>query len=380
MRLPFSARGTRRRSGRRGGPDPKAAFQFGVFAVLTVALTVYMALRIVGASFQSSYPLVAEFDDVSGLKSGDLVKVDGAPVGQVGGVKVVRGRAVVTMSVRDDIKMPVDSTAVIRWHNLIGQREVYLQPGQSGDILRHGGHLAHTQSTVDLGTVINSLGPLTGSLDPREINQILQAFATALNGNQGNINQITDNLRTLLSTFGARTATIDQMIRDYKTVTDAVTARDAEIAATVQNLVTLTQAFSTGSGTLNNALIQLRQFTGNLQSTVGGNDQQLGQIVGSTRDLLEIAHKKVTVLHGIINGLPTALQALLTTLDGGHFTRTALVCLNINQFTAQCPFPATLPPPAAGGGGSTMNTAQQSAFDKLATLFLLGATGAGAGG
>lgn len=379
MRLPLSTRGKRGRSGRRNGPDPKAAFRFAVFAVVTIALTVYMAIRIVGASFQSSYSLVAEFDDVSGLKSGDLVKVDGAPIGQVGDVRVARGKAVVTMSVRQDIRMPVDSTAVIRWHNLIGQREVYLQPGQSSEILPHGAHVRHTESTVDLGTVINSLGPLTGSLDPREINQILQAFATALNGNQGDINQITANLATLLSTFGARSATIDQMIRDYKTVTDAVSARDAEIATTVQSLVTLTQAFSTSRGTLDNALIQLRQFTGNLQTTVGGNDQQLGQIVGSTKDLLEIVHKRISLLRSIVNGLPTALQALLTTLDGGTFTRTALVCMNLNQFTEKCPFPDSLPPPASSGG-QKMSPTDQAQFAKLATLFLLGATGAGGGG
>jgi phospholipid/cholesterol/gamma-HCH transport system substrate-binding protein len=359
-----------------GGPSARATTRFAVFALVTVSLTVYMAMRITGFTFQSSYTLSAQFDDVAGLKPGDLVKVDGAQVGHVDGVKVRLGKAVVSMSVRDDIRMPVDSTAVIRWRNLIGDREVYLQPGASESLLPHGAKIRHTESTVDLGTVINSLGPLTGSLNPQEINQILQAFATALNGNEGNINQITDNLGVLLNTFGSRTATIDQMIKDYKTVTDAVTSRDSEIATVVDNLTTLARAFNDSSTVLSNALQQLHTFTGNLNSTVGGQSKQLGEIIGSTKDLLNIAHNNMTTLHGIVNGLPTALQALLTTLDGGHFTRVAVVCLNINRYTEKCPFPDTLPPPAAAGG-KKMTPQEQANFSKVASLFLLGATGAG---
>jgi phospholipid/cholesterol/gamma-HCH transport system substrate-binding protein len=355
--------------------------RFTIFAVVTISLTIFMALKIVGASFQDSYGLVASFDDVSGLKAGDLVKIAGAEVGKVDGVKIARGKAIVTMSIREDIRMPLDSTAQIRWRNLIGQREVYLQPGRSDQILPHGATVSHTESTVDLGAVINSLGPLTGSLDPDEINQILQAFATALDGNQGNINQITDNLALLLDTFGSRTATIDQMIKDYKTVTDAVGDRDAQIAITVENLQTLARAFNSSTGTLNAALVELRTFSGNLNAAVGSRDRQLGQVIGSTKDLLEIARQKMTVLRGIINGLPSALQGLLATLDGGNFVRSAMVCININQFTQKCPFPASLPPPASAAGTtvSKMTAKEKANFAKVASLFLLGAVNAGGG-
>jgi phospholipid/cholesterol/gamma-HCH transport system substrate-binding protein len=357
----------------RRGPKRKAAVRFLAFAIVTVSLTVFIAIKIIGTSFGNTYTLVASFDNVSGLKSGDLVKVAGAVVGQVDSVKVVLGKAEVRLAVDTKIEMPVDSEAVIRWRNLIGKREVYLQAGQSGEILHDRGRITRTQSTVDLGAVINSLGPLTGSLDPKEINQILQTFAVALNGNEGNINQITSNLGLLLTTFGERSATIDQMIKDYKTVTDTVGQRDLEIAQTVQNLQTLTQAFATSNGTLSNALIQLNRFSGNLNSVTSGNAKQIGEVVTSTRDLLEIAHQRVTVLSGIVAGLPTALQALLTTQSGGHFTRTSLVCLNV-KLTPKCPFTEVLPPPPASGSSSArqqVSAADQASFSKLASLLLL---------
>jgi phospholipid/cholesterol/gamma-HCH transport system substrate-binding protein len=367
---------TRARTRARRGPARKAALKFLAFGIVTVCLTVFMAFKIVGTGFGSSYRLVANFDNVAGLQSGDLVKVAGAPVGRVDSVKVVLGKAEVRMSVSKDIQMPADSEAVIRWRYLIGKREVYLQPGQGGDILRDGGRITRTQSTVDLGAVINSLGPLTGSLDPKEINQILDTFAVALNGNQGNINQITSNLSLLLSTFGDRSATIDQMIKDYKTVTDTIGQRDVEIAQTVQNLQTLTQAFAASNGTLSDALVQLNRFTGNLNSVTSGNTKQIGAVITTTRDLMEIAHSRVTVLSGIVSGLPTALQALLTTQSGGHFARTSLVCLNV-KLTAKCPFTEVLPPPPASGSSSSssarpqVSPADQATFSRLASLLLM---------
>jgi phospholipid/cholesterol/gamma-HCH transport system substrate-binding protein len=364
---------TRARPRPRRGPGRGAALRFLAFGVVTVCLTVFMAIKIVGTGFGSSYGLVASFDNVAGLQAGDLVKVAGAPVGRVDSVKVVLGKAEVRLSVGKKIQMPVDSEAVIRWRNLIGKREVYLQAGQSGDILRDGGRITRTQSTVDLGAVINSLGPLTGSLDPKEINQILETFAVALNGNQGNINQIIGNLGLLLETFGDRSATINQMIKDYKTVTDTVGQRDLEIAQTVQNLQTLTQAFAASNTTLSDALIQLHRFTGNLNSVTSGNTKQIGAVITSTRDLMEIAHSHVTVLSGIVAGLPTALQALLTTQSGGHFARTSLVCLNV-ELTPTCPFTEVLPPPPAAGSTSArpqVTAADQATFGRLASLLLL---------
>jgi phospholipid/cholesterol/gamma-HCH transport system substrate-binding protein len=362
-------------SRRRRGPSRRAAVRFTVFALITTLLTLYLALRIIGQSFGDHYSIQARFDNVSGLRNGNLVKVSGVPVGQVTEVKVVQGKALVRLSVDQQVRLPADSEAVIRWRDLIGTREVYLTPGQSTGFLRSGGEITRTESSVDLGSVINSLGPLIGSLDPTEINRVLQTFATALQGNEGNINQIVGNLNLLLTTFGSRSATIDQMIKDYKVVTDAVGQRDQEIAQTVQNLQSLAAAFNANRGVLTTALAHLRKFTGDFNSVTAGNVQQLSQVVTTTRQLLNIAHQHSQVLNGIVQGLPSALQALMSTQSGGHFARASLVCLNF-VYTPTCPFPEVLPP-AAAGSTSKLGAKDKATFGRLAGLLLLGAVNGG---
>ena len=92
------------------------------FAVCAV-FTGYLAFTIGNIHlFQKTYKLSATFDDATGLGRDDNVKVAGVVVGKVNGVQLDQGRARVTFQVRKDVKVPTDSSAAIRWRNLLGQR------------------------------------------------------------------------------------------------------------------------------------------------------------------------------------------------------------------------------------------------------------------
>ncbi|TDD91768.1 MCE family protein [Actinomadura darangshiensis] len=370
---------------RRQRLDLRSARRFVVFGVVTTLLTVYMAFRIVGADLGPGLHLRATFDDVSGLRPGDEVKVAGTPVGRVTSVEVVDGRAAVEMKIDPSLHIAADSSAVIRWKDLIGKREIYLETGSSGVMLTDGQRLTRTRSAADLGALINDLGPLVGGIDPNEINKILESFATALDGNQDKIDQMSVNLAALLRTLGARSGTIRQMIGDYKTVTDALAARDRQIAATITNLTDLTRAFAQDRAALGTASTRLGDVATNLDKVLGGSAPQLGRLVQGTSDLMEIAHRRMRDLDKMIKSLPSALQALLTLMDGGRFLRGNALCMNV-VYTDTCPFPENLPPPpAAGSGGgpavsggdAKLSPAQQQVFQAMVKLAFLGGRSGG---
>jgi phospholipid/cholesterol/gamma-HCH transport system substrate-binding protein len=380
----MALRRSRRR--RKRGPDRRSAWRFLVFAVVTISLTAYLTVRITGTDLGSGMQLRAVFDDVSGLRTGDRVKVAGSPVGRVTSVKVDDGRAVVSMKVRSSLKIPDDSSVVIRWRDLIGERQIYLEPGSSQAMAKDGQTLTRTRSAADLGSLINALAPLVGGVDPNEINKILQSFAVALDGNQGRIDQITTNLAALLRILGARSGTIHQMIGDYKTITDALAARDRQIVQTIGSLTELTQAFAQDRGVLDTATVKLSDVATNLDKTIGGSDRQLGQLVDSTASLMEIAHRNMGQIEKLIKSLPMALQAVLTILDGGRFARGNALCINI-EHTDKCPFPENLPPPPASGSGggpaisadaARLTPGQQRTFQAMVRMLFLGGQNGGA--
>lgn len=333
--------------GKGRGPDIGVLARFAIFAIVTGLLTVFIAAQIMGSTFAARYTLTATFDDVTGLLPGDAVKVAGSPVGQVDGVKVVLGRAVVTMKVDKDVKLPDDSTAAIRWRNIIGQRMIYLVPGQSPAFFRDGDRVAHTQSVVDLSDIVNSLGPLTRNLDPNQLNQVLEAFSTMLDGNEGNINLTIANLQGLLDTFATRQQTIGQMVKDYKTLSDVAVARDKEIAAAVDNLASLTQFFAGNQQTLDNAVTTISTTTSDLNAVLGGREAQLGRIIASLSQFTGTFRMNVNELEKMVQELPYALRELFQTANGGHFLRTNALCINIQP--GPCPFKMQIPGATTGG-------------------------------
>ncbi|WP_030169709.1 MCE family protein [Spirillospora albida] len=332
------------------GPEYSTIAKFAVFVAVTGLLTFYIGQQILGASFRDRYTLTATFDDVTGLLTGDAVKIAGAPVGQVASIDIVRGKAVVGLEVDEGVAIPSDSTAAIRWRNVMGQRVVYLEPGRQRARLGDGGRIPHTRSAVDLGELVNNLGPLTRNLDPNQLNKILFSFSQALEGNEQNIAQLTDNLDLLLQTFAARRSTIKQMIDNYETVAGVIAKRDHQIAASVDNLESLTRVFANNHKVLENAIVELGGVTTNLNAVLGGNDAQLARIIGNLSEVAETFRLNVDQLEKMVQGLPLTMRQLFAAANGGHYLRTNALCLNVVQ--GPCPFEMKVPRTEGSGGGS----------------------------
>ncbi|GAA3204171.1 MlaD family protein [Actinocorallia longicatena] len=371
----------RRSGGRTRGPSGKSARRFLAFAIVTTLLTLAMGYRIAGSDFGPSLKIRATFDDVNGLRADDKVKIAGSPVGRVSSIKVVDGRALVTLSIRSSLRIPVDSAAVIRWRDVVGARVVYIEPGTSPVMAESGQSLSRTRSAADLGNLINDLGPMLGGIDPDDVNKILKAFSVALDGNAGKTNDIITNMSAMLKLLGSRSDTIKQMIGDYKTVTDALAARDRQIAQTIDNLTELTSAFADDRKALDTATVRLADLSGNLDKVLGGKSAELGRALEGTAGLMEVAHRNVGSIDKIIKGLPTALQALLSMTNGGNFLRANALCINV-VYSEKCPFPMNLPPPPAQGDNRTtpaitpaearLTPDQQQVFVAMVGLLSLG--------
>src|SRR3546814_16283895 len=125
----------------------RIALKFGAFVALCLVFTGYLAFTIGNLDVRdpfarNTYDVTARFDDVTGLLVNDNVKVAGVVVGKVTSVSTDDGQAVVSMQIDDDhADLPKDSAAAIRWRNLLGQRYVYLYPGDSAEALQDGSTL-----------------------------------------------------------------------------------------------------------------------------------------------------------------------------------------------------------------------------------------------
>ena len=332
----------------------RKAIAFGVFAALSLALTFYIGAQI--AHFQlgaQRYGLTATFDDVTNLRAGDPVRLAGVPVGQVSSVKVVDGRARVRFQVDSSVHLPTDSEVAVRWLNLIGQRELYLYPGTDTATIPQDGKatMDKTRSVVDLGALLNELGPLTQAIDPKQVNSLVEALVTALDGNRTQLDSVVGDLKTVLDTLASRKDTVQQLLSDYATVTGTIAKRDLEIQTLVDDLASLTQSFADSSQTLDSALVQLPELAVGLQTLLSANEQQLASAIDSISQITGTVHVHLGDLTTILEQFPSAEQSLLRSTSYGEFALIDVVCLS--STAPPCPTPIILAANAKGSGPLT---------------------------
>jgi phospholipid/cholesterol/gamma-HCH transport system substrate-binding protein len=121
----------------------------GLFVILGVLCFGYLSIRFarmeVGGG--QDYQLQAAFADLGGLRIGANVEVAGVPVGRVvsfGLSDSYVGEAV--LSVRNGVRLPVDTVAAVKTKGLIGEKFISLQPGNAAEMLAAGDRIRSTES------------------------------------------------------------------------------------------------------------------------------------------------------------------------------------------------------------------------------------------
>ncbi len=131
----------------------------GIFVVLGLVCVGYMTVKLGKLNIlgNDSYPLVAKFSSVSGLRKDNPVKILGIEVGRVEKITMDQEnlKAVVELRVKNDIKIYDDAIASIKTEGLIGDKYLNIDPGGGGDLLKPGGVIIDTQAPVDIEQLIS---------------------------------------------------------------------------------------------------------------------------------------------------------------------------------------------------------------------------------
>ncbi|WP_151448766.1 outer membrane lipid asymmetry maintenance protein MlaD [Lacisediminimonas profundi] len=132
----------------------------GLFVVLGAAALFFLALKagnMSSLSFEKTYPVVARFDNIGGLKPRAPVKSAGVVVGRVGEIRFddKSFQAQVTMQMQAGYKFPKDSSVKILTAGLLGEQYIGLEPGGDTALLAAGDRIKMTQSAIVLENLIS---------------------------------------------------------------------------------------------------------------------------------------------------------------------------------------------------------------------------------
>ena len=104
------------------------------------------------------YQIYARFNRTDGLMIGDAVRVAGVDVGRVVGAKLDDNfKAIMTLEVKEAVKLPDDSSAAIVSSGVMGNKYIEIEPGGSEDMIAPGGEFSYTQDAMVLEELIERI-------------------------------------------------------------------------------------------------------------------------------------------------------------------------------------------------------------------------------
>ncbi|EFQ84377.1 virulence factor Mce family protein [Aeromicrobium marinum DSM 15272] len=282
-----------------------------VFLVVAGFLTSYLYVITANDRSGDARPFRAEFENISGLEVGSDVRIASVVVGKVSEIDVGADAMVtVTFDLNRRVELTDQSTAVVRYKNLIGDRYLQLGEGQpGGQALTTGATIGanRTSAALDLDTLLNGFKPLFVGLNPQQVNQLSEDLILVLQGQSAEIS-------SLLATVGSLTSTLGE--------------RDELVGQVIQNLDTALASIGGEDDALEGVIVQLSRFTDGLDDDATAVLDAAGQINSLSADaaaLLAEARPDFTGVLSNLRGVTTTLNEnrdfLDTTLETlpGHY-------------------------------------------------------------
>ncbi len=252
--------------------------------------------------------ITARFDTAAGLYTGNPVDILGIHVGSISSIRHTPEYAEVVMSVKSDVKIPADASAVVVSDSVMTERHIEFTPPYRGGPTMRGGAvigLERTKTPVQFDALLTMANRLTASLNgdgegKGPLANIIATGAAATAGNGVELRGALDELsKALKMGDGGGAATRDAIttiVKNLDSLTTAAAQNDASIRQFGSGISTLTQLLDDqelGTGTTGSKLVQILaattdlmdKYRGKISQTLGGADVALKSVADNRQNI-----------------------------------------------------------------------------------------------
>jgi phospholipid/cholesterol/gamma-HCH transport system substrate-binding protein len=291
-----------------------AAWRLGIF--LTICLLGTFALLTIFANFRfgQGRTYAAEFTNVSGLKTNDLVRIAGVEVGQVKKISVNRDATVrVEFSTDNSVNLTEGNRAAIHYDNLIGKRYLALEEGV-GPLtpLKPGETIpaSRTEPALDLDAVLGGFRPLFRALDPQKVNELSGQLIQAFQGQGPTIGSFLDEAAAVTNTLADRDELVGQVIINLNVVLGSLGGQTDKLDKAVTSLSELVHGLAARKTDISSSVAYINSAAGTVADLLSQARQPFQKVVRETDRTAGIAVADHDYLDNLLNQLPDKYKAL----------------------------------------------------------------------
>ncbi|MCF6388743.1 MCE family protein [Mycobacterium sp. MBM] len=302
-----------------------AAWRLAVFIV--VALFGMFALLTVFAQFRfgDARSFQAVFANVTGLETGNFVRIAGVEVGKVEDIRL-NGDSTVTVafSADDSVVLTEGSRAAIRYDNVIGGRYLALEEG-AGSVqpLTPGATipLSRTTPALDLDALIGGFRPLFRALDPDQVNALSGQLLSALQGQGATIASFLSNTAALTNTLADRDELVGQVITNLNTVLGSLGDQKDTFGSAVDSLSEIVHTLKERKSDLSAAVAYTNESAASIADLLAQARPPLKETVEQTDRAAGIVVADHDYLDNLLATLPQSYRILgRQGLNGDYFS------------------------------------------------------------
>ncbi|GAB4008931.1 MCE family protein [Nocardioides ultimimeridianus] len=327
------------------GPAIRLAI-FGLAGALMLVL-LYLTLGQIQLGPSNHYSVLMH--DVSGLSSGDLVRVAGVQVGQVDGLHLVgsgdganpdSNEVRVDFHVADTQHLTDQTQVLVRYENLLGDRYLELaQGGEGGTPLPDGATIPADRATpaLDLDVLLNGFHPLFEGLQPDQVNELATNLIQTLQGQGGTVQSLLAQTASLTNGLADDSSTITSLITHLDRLLGHVNSRDAQLRQTITQFRTLVTGLAKDRDPITTSVVSINAMAARLSSLFTQVRGPFHSTTIAVSDLARLLNTNTATLNKVLAQLPRAYQLLDRVGSHGSFFNFYLCSVQIKTGSAAHP-------------------------------------------
>jgi phospholipid/cholesterol/gamma-HCH transport system substrate-binding protein len=245
-----------------------ALIKFGAFVMVMSVLTAFLFFIFGQYRTGATTGYSAVFTNASRLKTGQSVRVAGIRVGTVNSVSLRPDKKVVVKFDADRNIVLTDGTrAAVRYLNLVGDRYLDLVDGPgSTNRLPAGGQIPvdHTAPALDLDLLLGGLKPVIQGLNAQDVNALSSALLQIFQGEGGNLQSLFSKTTSFSNALADNDQTVQQVIDNLNTVVNTLAKDGGDFSGAIDRLERLVTGLSDDRDTIGAAIDSLSNGTASL--------------------------------------------------------------------------------------------------------------------
>ena len=219
-------------------------FKIGLLAVVSSVL-LYTGFNFLKGTdfFSTTNTYYAVYDRIDGLTVSNQVMVNGLAVGRVSAIVIKQNegnKLLVSLEVRNDLKLGKKSKAVLKDNGLLGGKIIELQIGKIDTPLKHGETLIAVRDEGLMAEITAKADPIVAKADSimSQVNGLLTTLSESkedISKSMSNISGITGSLKNSLDQ-----GQVDQILRNIKQLSASLVSMQKEFQPIVGKMGTFT--------------------------------------------------------------------------------------------------------------------------------------------